>query len=379
MSFEPNALCFGDNLPASGVPCLVRIEGHGIAATFPSGAPEGLSESVSFSDLTVSVGGLDHDQLVVKWAGPYGQRTLYLKNADVIRAFRQAAPGQLRAPLERAAARVRQVRHWHRLAWSVAGGIVLAVALGLWFGSDLLVGLAVDRIPVEWEQKLGESAYGDFLAHQEIVKEGIARSAVEEITRRLIEQIPNNPYTFRVTVVKSDVVNAFALPGGYIVVFTGLMKKAESGEEVAGVMGHELNHVLQRHGLERIVKQLGLMAIIAIMVGDQQGLAGLMKQIGVELLTLKFGREQETEADLTGLHLLHRARIDPSGMISFFERLAEKDEGRTEWLSTHPMSSARAERLRAELAAMPKQLPEPFTFDWTRVRGSLGVQPVGES
>jgi predicted Zn-dependent protease len=232
---------------------------------------------------------------------------------------------------------------------------------------------------VEWEQKLGESAYGDFLAHQEIVKEGIARSAVEEITRRLIEQIPNNPYTFRVTVVKSDVVNAFALPGGYIVVFTGLMKKAESGEEVAGVMGHELNHVLQRHGLERIVKQLGLMAIIAIMVGDQQGLAGLMKQIGVELLTLKFGREQETEADLTGLHLLHRARIDPSGMISFFERLAEKDEGRTEWLSTHPMSSARAERLRAELAAMPKQLPEPFTFDWTRVRGSLGVQPVGES
>jgi len=101
-----------------------------------------------------------------------------------------------------------------------------------------------------------------------------------------------------------------------------------------------------------------------------------MKQIGVELLSLKFSREQETEADLTGLQLLHRAKIDPSGMITFFQRLTEKDEGRTEWLSTHPMSSARAGRLKAELAALPKETPEPFAFDWTKVRESLGAQPV---
>jgi predicted Zn-dependent protease len=255
---------------------------------------------------------------------------------------------------------------------------VLVVVLGLWFGSDRLVELAVDRIPVEWEQKLGESAYKDFLAHQDIMKEGLAVSAVEEITHRLVEQIPNNPYKFEVTVVKSDVVNAFALPGGYIVVFTGLMKKADSGEEVAGVMGHELNHVLQRHGLERIVKQLGLVAVVSIVLGDHQGLAGMMKQLGVELMTLKFGREQETEADLTGLQLLYRAKIDPSGMIRFFEELSEKDKGRTEWLSTHPMSSGRDERLKAELAAMPKMAFQPFSFDWTKVRGALGVQPGTE-
>ena len=183
-------------------------------------------------------------------------------------------------------------------------------------------------------------------------------------------------YKFEVTVVKSDVVNAFALPGGYIVVFTGLMKKAESGEEVAGVLGHELNHVLQRHGLERIVKQLGLVAVVSIVLGDQQGLAGLMRQLGVELMTLKFGREQETEADLTGLQLLVRAKINPSGMITFFQRLAEKDEGRMEWLSTHPMSQGRAERLKSELAAMPKRDPLPFTFEWGKVRGALGSSPA---
>jgi Zn-dependent protease with chaperone function len=373
MTSQPNALCFGHEFPASGAPCLVQIDHQALAVTVAFDGPEGRSESVSFSALTVSAGGMDHDQLVLKWIGAQGERTLYLKNADVIRAFRQAAPGHLSAPLERAAEHVRQVRKRRRAVWSLVGGSVLALVLGLWFGSDLLVKLAVDRIPVEWEQKLGESAYKDFLAHQDIMKEGTAVSAVEEMTHRLVEQIPDNPYKFEVTVVKSDVVNAFALPGGYIVVFTGLMKKAESGEEVAGVLGHELNHVLQRHGLERIVKQLGLVAVVSIVLGDQQGLAGLMRQLSVELLTLKFGREQETEADLTGLQLLVRAKIDPSGMISFFQRLAEKDEGRMEWLSTHPMSQGRAERLKAELAAMPKLSPAPFTFEWTKIKESLGV------
>jgi predicted Zn-dependent protease len=191
------------------------------------------------------------------------------------------------------------------------------------------------------------------------------------MTQRMTAQISDSPYKFEVTVVKSDVINAFALPGGYVVVFTGLIKKAESGEEVAGVLSHELNHVLQRHGLERIVKSLGLMAVAAIVFGNQQGLVGMMKQLGVELFTLKFGREQETEADLKGLQLLQRAKIDPAGMITFFERLSAKDEGRMEWLSTHPMSAARAERLKAELAALPKKSPEPFTFDWKQVQAGL--------
>jgi len=377
--FHPNALCFGEEFPAKGMPCLVHVEGHGLTMTISSDSEAGerRSESVPFSELTVSAGGLDHDQLVATWTGPTGQRMLYLKNPDVIRAFRQAAPDHLTIPLERAAEQVRRVRQRHRIVWGIVGGALLASVLGLWFGSDLLVELAVDRIPIEWERKLGESAYHDFLARQEVMKEGPAVTAVTEMTHRLTDPIPENPYTFEITVVKSDVVNAFALPGGYIVVFTGLMKKAESPEEVAGVLAHELNHVLQRHGLERIVKQLGFVAVVSIVLGNQQGLGGVMKQLGVELMTLKFGRVQETEADLTGLELLHRAKIDPSGMITFFQRLAEKDEGRVEWFSTHPMSSARADRLKAELADMPKQTPEPFTFDWTKVRASLGNHTGG--
>jgi len=373
---SPNALCFGEEFPAAGAPCFVQVDGEGLTITFESEGGDGAREAVLFSALTVSAGGIDHDHLVVKWASVQGERTVYLKNPDVIRAFREAVPDHLGLPLAQVAERVRQVRHRRRLVWGIVGGAILSSMLGLWFGADILVDIAVSRIPVEWEQKLGESAYRDFLSHQEVVKEGPGVVAVEEMTHRLTEQILNNPYKFQVTVVRSDIINAFALPGGFVVVFTGLMKKAESGEEVAGVLSHELNHVLQRHGLERIVKNLGLLTVVAIVFGNQQGLVGMMKQLGVELLTLKFGREQETEADLTGLQLLQRAKIDPSGMIRFFERLSEKDEGRMEWLSTHPMSTARAERLKAELAALPKTLPAPFTFDWKQVQASLESQPV---
>ena len=370
--FFPNALCFGEEFPAAGVPCLVHVEEHGLTVTFSPDMSDSRPEVASFSELSVSAGGIDHDHLVVKWTSVQGERTLYLKNPDVIRAFREAVPDHLDLPLAQVAERVRQVRHRRRLVWGMVGGAILSSVLGLWFGADILVDIAVSRIPVEWEQKLGESAYRDFLSRQEVVKEGPGVAAIEEMTHRLTEQIQNNPYRFQVTVVKSDVVNAFALPGGFVVVFTGLMKKAESGEEVAGVLSHEVNHVLQRHGLERIVKNLGLLTVMAIVFGNQQGLVEMMKQLGVELLTLKFGRKQETEADLTGLQLLQRAKIDPSGMIRFFERLSEKDEGRMEWLSTHPMSAARAERLKAELAALPKKLPEPFTFNWKQVQTSLG-------
>ena len=252
----------------------------------------------------------------------------------------------------------------------------MGLGLFFWFGSDLLVQWAVKRIPVEWEEKLGAVAYREALAGKVVLKEGSAVEAVQEMTRRLTAPIVDNPYTFELSLVSNDVVNAFALPGGRVVVFTGLLKKAESGEEVAGVLSHEISHVLERHGVERIVKQLGIVAVAAILFGDQQGLIGLAQQLGVELLTLRFSREQETEADLVGLRLLYDARIAPDGMVRFFERLSERDKGQVELFSTHPMSAIRAARLKAEIGLIPRRAPEPFGFDWTNVQASIDRQAV---
>lgn len=371
-----NALCFGDEFPATGLPCHVEVSSTGLTVRFDAESPALDLLSLPFSTVSVSAGGLDHDQLVVRWGAPAHGQTLYLKDPILIRAIRSAAPGELTKDLEETAAKVRRARTSNRTVWAVVIAVIGGLTLAVWFSTDVLVQWAVDRIPPEWEQRLGQSAYHDFLQQQTVIKEGVSVAAVHEISSRLIDQLPKSPYTFEISVVKNDVVNAFALPGGYVVVFTGLLEQAKSGEEVAGVLSHELNHVLERHALERIVKQLGVVAIIGIIFGDQQGLTGVMKQVGTELLSLKFGRAQETEADVTGLQLLHRARIDPAGMISFFQRLSEQEQGRVEWLSTHPMSAARADRLKKEMALLPSTTPEPFTFQWNAVQKAAGA-PAG--
>jgi beta-barrel assembly-enhancing protease len=373
MSITPNALCFGSDLPGQGIPCHVGTTPEGLALAFSDQHSQFTTQTVPFSRLSLEAGGFDHDQLVVKWAEGGASRTLYIKDAAAIAAFRHAAPPELLAHFDRAATSVRQTRASRRTVLLAAVGLLVALGAGAWFGSDALVSRAVGLIPPEWEKQIGDSAMHDVLAREEIVREGPVVDAVKEMTTRLTDQIAKSPYHFTVTVVKSPVVNAFALPGGSVVVFTGLIKEAKSPEEVAGVLGHELNHVLQRHGMERIVKTLGVMAVAAIVFGDQQGLIGLARQLGVEIITLKYNRDQETEADLTGLRLLHKAKVDPAGMIAFFERLAqsEKETQRVELLSTHPMSTSRAERLRAELKTLPKFTPEPFAFEWGTVQASL--------
>lgn len=369
-----NALCFGDEFPATGLPCHVDVSPTGLTVRFDPDSSPVDQLTLPFSTVSVSAGGLDHDQLVVRWRAASGHvHTLYLKDPVLIRAIRSAAPHELTKNLEETAAAVRRTRTRHRAVWAFILAVIVGVTVAVWFSTDLLVQWAVDRIPPEWEQRVGQSAYGDFLQQQTVIKEGTSVAAVHEISRRLIEHLPHTPYTFEISVVKNDVVNAFALPGGYVVVFTGLLEQARSGEEVAGVLSHEFNHVLERHGLERIVKQVGVLTVIGIIFGNQQGLTGVMKQLGTELLSLKFGRAQETEADVTGLQLLHRARIDPAGMISFFQRLSEQEQGRVEWLSTHPMSAARAERLKREMASLPTTVPEPFTFQWDIVQKAAGA------
>ena len=374
MNDSPNALCFGEGLPATGIPCHVEVTPEGLRVTAKDQThPE---EQVPYDGMAVAAGGLDHDHLMASWGAGVSARTLYLKDPVFIVAFRRCAPSDLTANLERTARQVRRSRRQHRTIWAVAIGFLVGLGLFFWFGSDLLVQWAVKRIPVEWEEKLGAVAYREALSGKVVVKEGPAVEAVQEMTRRLTATIVDNPYKFEMSLVSSDVVNAFALPGGRVVVFTGLLKRAESGEEVAGVLSHEISHVLERHGVERIVKQLGLVAVAAILFGDQQGLIGLAQQLGVELLTLRFSREQETEADLVGLHLLYDARIAPDGMIRFFERLSEKDKDHVELFSTHPMSVIRAARLKAEIGLIPKRASEPFGFDWSKVQASIDQQTV---
>jgi predicted Zn-dependent protease len=160
--------------------------------------------------------------------------------------------------------------------------------------------------------------------------------------------------------VDSQEVNAFALPGGFVTVNMGLLRAAESGEEIAAVIAHEIQHVERRHGTRRILRELGgTMVLWAVFGGtDIQAPAFLLGQA----IGMKYDRDQETESDTLGLELLKKADVDPRGMASFFERLAaESPLNPPELLSTHPDPGNRAERARqaAEGHATFEALPAP--------------------
>lgn len=125
-----------------------------------------------------------------------------------------------------------------------------------------------------------------------------------------------------------------------VAVHMGLLDAAETGEEVAAVLAHEIHHVTQRHGLRRIARQMGAIAALGAILGAVD--LGALTGIAVSLMGNAYDRDQETEADTLGHALLIDARIDPAGMVAFFERLAAEGPSVPTILSTHPGSDQRA-------------------------------------
>jgi predicted Zn-dependent protease len=149
-------------------------------------------------------------------------------------------------------------------------------------------------------------------------------------------------YRFRV-IDDDETVNAFALPGGYIYVYTGLMKRADNEAEIVGVLGHEVGHVTQRHIAKRLIAMYGIEAVTKMALGEEPGLVGeLIAAVVGGGAMLTYGRDQERESDTVGLGYARKAGWDPMGFVTFFEKLAA-DEGSPLLviLQSHPMPSER--------------------------------------
>jgi predicted Zn-dependent protease len=164
-------------------------------------------------------------------------------------------------------------------------------------------------------------------------------------------------------IIDATMVNAFALPGGIVVLTEGLIEKAESADEVAGVLAHELEHVRQRHVLSHMVRSSLLTAAWSVAVGDYAGLMLLDPTTAFEIANLRHSREDEAAADSGAVRQLDTAGISRQGLVDFFERIRADTDVVPEWLSNHPASEQRARDLGARPRAAgtrPALAPEAF-------------------
>ncbi len=212
-------------------------------------------------------------------------------------------------------------------------------------------------MPDSQMDSMGVQAFQQMKTQQPSETSSTMQAYIRCVTDPLLAQAegPGREKTWEIVVFKDDSANAFALPGKKIGVHTGLLKVAKNDSQLAAVIGHEIGHVLARHGNERVSQQVALQAglVTAGALTDEKkrpmllGLMGLGAQVGV---LLPFSRAHETEADLMGLDLMAKAGFDPRESQQLWRNMmAAGGGGGPEFLSTHPSGNSRIEDLGAKM------------------------------
>lgn len=253
----------------------------------------------------------------------------------------------------------------------LALALFAALLVGAWLAIPWAAGRAVEAMPPEVDREIGDRSYEAMDLGGSKVAIPLADEALALIVGRLAPQA-KHPFEFRVQVVESEQVNAFCLPGGRIVVYTGLLRKAARAEQVAGVLAHEMAHATLRHGLQGMAKQVGVIVGVQILTGDVTGLAG---QIATSALSNSYSRDMEREADAEGARILAAAGIDPHGMAEFFALLGDGPAAVPAWASTHPDHGERVEAIEALIPTLgqgpEKPVYQALAIDWPALQAAL--------
>lgn len=260
-----------------------------------------------------------------------------------------------------------------RKIWILAAAVSLVLIVPivlLVMNRGRLARALAEKVPVEWERQLGDRVFEQVQAKGDITDDPESLARLKRITVPLLKGIPEARFTFKFHVSRDTNINAFALPGGHVVVNSGLLTAARRSEEVAGVLAHEIAHVTQRHSIRSLIESAGLSMMFQAVVGDQSGLLGTLTSGSQFLFQQKYSRDFEREADDVGWEYLIKAKIDPRGMIEFFTVLKELEKsnaalgamnGALNFASTHPASQERIDRLEAK---------------WKATSNRLGFQPL---
>ncbi|MEJ7925562.1 M48 family metallopeptidase [Sphingobium sp. AN641] len=307
----------------------------------------------------------------VDWAdltviGTEGGRSAYGHRA--IPGWRMGFAGE--APAEIAAHLPRPERYgrWiDRLGfWRAAAAFTVIAGLLVWVVLET-PGWVAPLIPRAWENRMGDAMVGDFggrLCHT---------PAGDAALRALVARIDPGGEARDVSLANIPMENAVTLPGGRIILFDGLIQKAGSADEIAGVLGHELGHVRNRDTMTGLVRQLGLSVVLGGFSGNAGGYLN-----GV--LALSYGRKAESAADGVAIDQLRAAAISPAATAGFFTRMGGTgDAGRgaqaMSWLSSHPLSADRRKRFENAVQKGVRYRPALDPVQWRALRASCTADP----
>ncbi len=329
-------------------------------------------EVAPYGELALTLGGESGDYVYVR----RGEQTLWTNAPGFVDALRAIGAPEL-APQLDALAQSSKRHSWRARAGVAIFFAFIAGCLALVAAVPSIFRASVGAHTPDVERMLGDAAGEDIVSGARLTSPEIA-SSVEALVARLVAHAAGaEGYEFRVEVRSSSDVNAFALPGGRVVVLRGLLGAAESPDEVFGVLAHEIAHVTHRDGLRAAARSAGFFLALSMILGDDgSALLALAGDAARVVGENAYSRDAESAADAEGARTMAAAGYDPLGMARLFERL-ERTPG-TElphalaWLSTHPEHRERVAAVRELAPTLARGPVAPPTCDWSALRRSLG-------
>ncbi len=355
-------LLFGPGLPSGGQPSTCQVEHDYLSL------PE-FKQSIRFAELTAKVGSFDHNQLQLTWQ--YQGQTWLLIPQDQAsqKNLVNFLPMGVVAGLDKwKRSTLSQNLVWKTVIYSICS-LVAAVLLVIW-QYDAVVTWVAGKVPIKTEYQLGQSVLASLKEEKALIDKGPALDAVKKIGDRLTK---GSPYKFDWHVSTDPAINAFALPGGIVIVNKGLIEKADNANEVAGVLAHEIQHVEQRHALKNMITSSGLAAAALLVLGDANAMIMIMAH---QVSSQYFSRQAESDADMKGIELLHQKKINPQGLVTFFRKLQAEFKGKgkgeaPEWMSSHPETENRIKAVEDYNKAHPCSDCEMLKWDKKGILASL--------
>jgi len=318
-------------------------------------------------DAIFEVAGLGDELRLGAADRPYGAR-LRVPSGDWNTALREAIPGLgRRSRLERG-----QQRRILGIAVAALASVIAAYVVGV----PVLADGVTKLVPPAWETRLGEGARQQV---EGMLSNGLGFRACGDgsdigsiaINRFAAEVMAEtgSPFTPKVTVVRSPLTNAFALPGGQVYYFSGLLERTETADEFAGVLAHELGHVVHRHGMEMLIESSATGLLVGFVLGDMTNLS-VAAAAGATLIDSRFSREAEHEADAFAGAAGNRLGFSPLALASLLERVAADDTmSRTlALLNTHPLTDQRRAALEALEVAPVTARPAFSAEEWQAIK-----------